>query len=614
MKHTCFYLTILLLICASIPLQSAAVDIDLDIEGSAFQDLTVDEIISDVTFTLIVTNRSEVSNLKIDLAFRTYFSEEYLLTPVPTNRPLDFIPRNPKYFLQPYLLPITVRLAPTTVHLAPSASEEVKLTIPENMIRKSGNYVVSVSATPDGGNSKWANLTVNVAHTSDIILEVLDDSTQTTTTTETEDISYILRISNTGPVADRIYFAVSSAWTATLDRTEVELFPDSDEDITLTIPRAVLYDIGTYNVRVVATSHNDPRVKDFVIVKTIVANRTVSTDLTGPMSRGASTESILAVVFSEIMFASEVRNGSLPQWIEVYNNTNTNINLRGWKLDWKRLQPSLLEVTTAFKEDFIIPPQHSRLLVTALGRHSMGGDLSDDAVYPLHVLHADELGQNDIANRNRLITRGGFSLKLINSEDVLVDHIGTLIDDRQTWQLPECLINGVRSSLIRRFDAGVPRSGLEHGGWSRAVDMKRLPYGLYYGHPYDRGTPGYRRGRPLPVALSQFSARFDKDEVVISWTTESELNNAGFNILRSTSRTENFRPINPKLIQGAGTTGERNTYQFIDKTAKPDVTYYYQIEDVSFSGAKQVVANARVRGVFSVKNRVTTQWGRLKAQ
>ena len=164
------------------------------------------------------------------------------------------------------------------------------------------------------------------------------------------------------------------------------------------------------------------------------------------------------VVFSEIMFASEGGENSLPQWIEMYNNTSREINLSGWKLQWKRLQPSLSEVTTTF-QDFIIPPQQSKLLVTALGRHTMASDLSDAAVYQLHVLHAEELGQNDIANRNRLITRGGFSLKLLNPQDALVDHIGTLIDDKQTWQLPECLINGVRSSLIRRFGRGCAAFG-----------------------------------------------------------------------------------------------------------------------------------------------------------
>ena len=321
------------------------------------------------------------------------------------------------------------------------------------------------------------------------------------------------------------------------------------------------------------------------------------------------------VVFSEFMFASEGGENSLPQWIEVYNNTDEDINLRGWQLQWKRLQPSLLEVTTVFKQDFIISSQQSKLLVTALGRHSSGGNLSNDAVYQLHALHAAALGQNDIANRNRLITRGGFSLKLLTGENDIVDHIGTLIDDRQTWQLPECLINGVRSSLIRRFDAGVPRSGLERRGWSRAVDTNRLPAGFYYGHQRDRGTPGYRRGKPLPVTLSQFSARFDTDRVIINWTTESELNNAGFNILRSTSRTENFRPVNAKLIQGAGTTSERNTYQFIDKTvlaAKPDVAYYYRLEDIDFAGHRTLRTTYRLRGVIAPVGKQITTWGTLK--
>ena len=264
---------------------------------------------------------------------------------------------------------------------------------------------------------------------------------------------------------------------------------------------------------------------------------------------------------------------------------------------------------------FIISSQQSKLLVTALGRHSSGGNLSNDAVYQLHALHAAALGQNDIANRNWLITRGGFSLKLLTGENDIVDHIGTLIDDRQAWQLPECLINGVRSSLIRRFDAGVPRSGLERRGWSRAVDAKRLPAGLYYGDQRDLGTPGYRSGKPLPVALSQFSARFDTDQVIINWTTESELNNAGFNILRSTSRTENFHPVNAKLIQGAGTTGERNTYQFIDKTvlaAKPDVAYYYRLEDIDFAGHRTLRTTYRLRGVIAPDGKQITTWGTLK--
>ena len=340
------------------------------------------------------------------------------------------------------------------------------------------------------------------------------------------------------------------------------------------------------------------------------SHRTIVLDRIGP--NGGNLQESFEIVFSEFMFESVGGENGLPQWIEVYNNSTKEINLNGWKLHWKRLQPIPFEVTTTFKEDFIIPVEQSRLIVTSLGRHSGGAKLSDDAVYQLHHLHAEELTREDIELRNRLIDRGGFSLKLTNPTDVLVDHIGTLTGDKQTWQLHECLVDGVRTSLIRRFDNRVPRSGTERRGWLRAIDAKRLVAGIYYGHQHDLGTPAYRRGKPLPVELSQFSARFVKDEVVINWTTESELNNAGFNVLRNTSRTKNFHHINTKLIQGAGTTGERNTYQFIDKTAKPNVAYYYRIEDVDFSGTRSILTTYQLRGVIAPTGKLITSWGTLK--
>ena len=174
------------------------------------------------------------------------------------------------------------------------------------------------------------------------------------------------------------------------------------------------------------------------------------------------------------------------------------------------------------------------------------------------------------------------------------------------------MIEGARSSLIRRFDRGVPRSGTERRGWIRAFDTKRLASDIYYGSSSDHGTPGYRRGKPLPVELSQFSAKFVKGEGVISWTTESELDNAGFNIYRSTSKTKDFHRINPKFIQGAGTTGQRTQYQFIDKTSKPDVSYYYRLEDVDLSGTRGILTTYRLRGVITPTGKLMTTWGTLK--
>ena len=60
--------------------------------------------------------------------------------------------------------------------------------------------------------------------------------------------------------------------------------------------------------------------------------------------------------------------------------------------------------------------------------------------------------------------------------------------------------------------------------------------------------------------------------------TLSETDNAGFNILRSHRKEGEYKQINSELIQGAGITGERNTYKWVDPTEKPGVVYYYQKE------------------------------------
>ena len=322
------------------------------------------------------------------------------------------------------------------------------------------------------------------------------------------------------------------------------------------------------------------------------------------------------IVFSEIMFESTGGLRSLPQWFEVFNTTDAEINVRGWQLAWYRRKPSVLDVTVQIQEDFIVPAKQSRLIVSTSARNS-GGVLQDNTVYQLFSHHATELQQEAGETQNRLVWREGFSLKLLDGENTLIDHIGTLTnkENKPTWELPEGLIEGERSSLIRRFDKGVPRPGTERKGWIRAYDTKHQPKGMWYGRDTDIGTPGYRSDdKPLPVKLSMFSARVIDGKVVINWVTESELDNAGFNILRSRTKQGQFVKVNPKLIQGAGTTAQRSTYVWTDVTANPDIAYYYRIEDVSFAGGKQVVANARVRGIFLVKNRLKTQWGKLKAQ
>ena len=75
-----------------------------------------------------------------------------------------------------------------------------------------------------------------------------------------------------------------------------------------------------------------------------------------------------------------------------------------------------------------------------------------------------------------------------------------------------------------------------------------------------------------------------------------------------------FSLVNPTLIPGAGTTGEKHTYSFTDTTVAPNIVYYYRIKDVSFAGMRRTLATVRLKGYISAADRLTTTWGHLKTE
>ena len=158
-------------------------------------------------------------------------------------------------------------------------------------------------------------------------------------------------------------------------------------------------------------------------------------------------------------------------------------------------------------------------------------------------------------------------------------------------------------------------AGVIPGGWISADASNYRRYiDTWYGDEDDIGSPGITIGGVLPVSLSKFRPeRLDDGSIVIRWITESETNNAGFNILRSETRDGEFTKLNTQLIAGQGTTSERTTYAFPDTSAKPNVIYYYQIQDVSLDGQINTLRPTRLKGHVSAAGKLTTTWGELKA-
>ncbi len=97
-------------------------------------------------------------------------------------------------------------------------------------------------------------------------------------------------------------------------------------------------------------------------------------------------------------------------------------------------------------------------------------------------------------------------------------------------------------------------------------------------------APNGSQDYSLPVELASFTATPGNGIVTLKWLTESEIENLGFNIYRSTSRDSEFVMLNAKLIAGAGSSSERHEYSYIDRDVKSGLTYWYKLEDVDYNG------------------------------
>ena len=348
------------------------------------------------------------------------------------------------------------------------------------------------------------------------------------------------------------------------------------------------------------------------------------------------------IYVSEIMFTG---GGTLPQWIEISNGSRTEqVNLSGWTLTVENTTADA-DVSVGAKAVFTIPEgtridpsgQHATpstiLVVTEQGRNNLDGKMAAGQLVNLWTDQQVELILLDVTKRRySLLSDMAFKITLAPPTALITtpaaeatDVVGNLGDDgTATWALPMDE-DGTRSSIIRRhvpvsIGPVEPKDGEMMDSWVLASDTgfaqsTHLRAHSYYGLPTDVGTPGFRAGGALPVELSHFRPERQKDTgaVVITWSTQSELNNAGFFIKRSQQRDGEFKVINATMIPGAGTTSEKQFYTYMDTTAQPNVVYYYQIEDVSLDGNRQTLTRGiRLKGHIGAAGKAMTLWGELK--
>lgn len=187
--------------------------------------------------------------------------------------------------------------------------------------------------------------------------------------------------------------------------------------------------------------------------------------------------------------------------------------------------------------------------------------------------------------------------------------------------------NAIRFALDSAYDKGrgleirIPRTELNNIGFNGNIQMAAfivsntayfsdlsLPgnitggnvgfnpnFGTLAGGPYFTGFS------PLPVELVSFNAVRNGNEVVLDWTTASELNNRGFSVEKSFDGVI-FNEAG--FITGKGTSALINRYNFVDANAGASVVYY-RLKQVDFDGTSSYsnvvkVESSSVPAVFAL--------------
>jgi hypothetical protein len=98
---------------------------------------------------------------------------------------------------------------------------------------------------------------------------------------------------------------------------------------------------------------------------------------------------------------------------------------------------------------------------------------------------------------------------------------------------------------------------------------------LIYTAWVDAGSPA----QVTPVELTSFTSSSNGSNVILNWSTATEINNKGFEVEKKLNAT--WQSIG--FIEGNGSTTEKHSYSFADKNLSAG-TYSYRIKQLDFNG------------------------------
>lgn len=89
------------------------------------------------------------------------------------------------------------------------------------------------------------------------------------------------------------------------------------------------------------------------------------------------------------------------------------------------------------------------------------------------------------------------------------------------------------------------------------------------------------------VAAHQFWGQgylTQKPEAIITWSTESEVETAGFHVYRANQEDGPYEKVTKNLIESKGDPFTGGEYEFRDRNVQAGQTYFYQLEELETTG------------------------------
>jgi Concanavalin A-like lectin/glucanases superfamily/Secretion system C-terminal sorting domain len=86
---------------------------------------------------------------------------------------------------------------------------------------------------------------------------------------------------------------------------------------------------------------------------------------------------------------------------------------------------------------------------------------------------------------------------------------------------------------------------------------------------------------PLPVELAFFTATLNGNDVELRWRTETEVNNYGFDVERSTDKLKWEQLV---FVEGHGNSNSSKEYNYIDSDIGESGKYYYRLKQIDNDG------------------------------